>query len=190
MNQFKYCKYCHKKFFKKCRQIEWENKQFCCSECWNHRMETPFYKELMLQKLISQTVITKSGCMEWSGYLNQKGYGVIHAFGKHYFTHRLMWILKNGKISNGKLICHICDNPPCINYKHLFKGTHLDNNKDMILKGRQNNQRTLTNNHVQKILTMAKEGILYKDIAKEFSITVSWTNRIATQNGIYRNKGW
>lgn len=34
-------------------------------------------------------------------------------------------------------ICHTCDNPPCVNFNHLFKGTALDNTNDMIAKGRK-----------------------------------------------------
>jgi hypothetical protein len=34
------------------------------------------------------------------------------------------------------LACHHCDNPPCCNPVHLFQGTHLDNNLDSKIKGR------------------------------------------------------
>ena len=39
-------------------------------------------------------------------------------------------------IPDGLLVCHVCDNRPCIAVEHLFLGTHQENTDDARRKGR------------------------------------------------------
>jgi len=80
----------------------------------------------------------KSGeCWEWKGAKNLQGYGKLkQVCGKIKAAHRLAWELANGEIPPGKLVLHRCDNPGCVRPSHLFVGTHVDNHRDMIDKGR------------------------------------------------------
>lgn len=89
------------------------------------------------EHLLSRVRELGKGCWEWTGKKNSKGYGGVGFRGKNWRVNRVAWILFKGEeIPEGMMVCHSCDNPSCINPKHLFLGTALDNNRDMMEKGR------------------------------------------------------
>ena len=79
------------------------------------------------------------GCWEWQAQ-NVNGYGRIRINGKLVLSHRVVWEMNNGKIPNGIDILHSCDNPSCVNPKHLWAGTHQENMKDRDNKNRNGNR--------------------------------------------------
>jgi len=98
---------------------------------WEYRL-IPFE-----QRILSQ-IIYGSGndCHIFTGRRNTGGYGQIKKNGKCLLVHRWVWETANGLIPDGFCVLHSCDNPQCVNIKHLRLGTHDDNMKDKKAKGR------------------------------------------------------
>jgi len=110
----------------------------------------------------------KDECWEWSGTKDGHGYGKISMLGRGYSpvkAPRVSWVLHYGAIPDGMYICHICDNPSCVNPQHLMMGTPKDNTQDMWQKGRDNHvswgnawARKLTPKDVVRIREIASVG--------------------------------
>lgn len=81
--------------------------------------------------------VNEKGCWECtSHYLNNKGYPVTKIKGKQVSVARYMFIVNRGEITGGLHVRHKCDNPLCINPDHLELGTHADNMRDKVERGR------------------------------------------------------
>lgn len=85
--------------------------------------------------------LSPNDCWEWQAYVNpENGYGTFCICGNVY-AHRVAYMLAHpDEDISDLLICHTCDNKICMNPAHLFKGTHIDNARDMVQKGRNRNQ--------------------------------------------------
>jgi hypothetical protein len=76
-------------------------------------------------------------CWLWNGSRLPAGYGLFRSDnGKLVVAHVYAYELLYGPTPPGLDICHVCDNPPCVNEAHLFSGTRLDNMRDAQGKGR------------------------------------------------------
>ena len=64
------------------------------------------------------------------------GYGVIRVSGQTVRAHRIAWQLYVGEIPIGLNVLHHCDRKLCVNPRHLFLGTQIDNIRDCVNKGR------------------------------------------------------
>lgn len=82
----------------------------------------------LLERLNSRTSEpTASGCREWTGQKNPKGYGILfHAGGKR-AAHRLLFEATNGPIPSGQWIDHMCGNRSCVALEHLRAVTPSEN---------------------------------------------------------------
>jgi hypothetical protein len=75
-------------------------------------------------------------CWPWRGSTN-KGYGQFSFNGKPVGSHIMSYNLFRGTLKSGEVVRHSCDNPICVNPRHLDSGTHADNVADKVSRGRQ-----------------------------------------------------
>lgn len=97
-------------------------------------------------------------CHIWTGATRKDKYGNfnIRSENKTYLAHRFAWILKHKKIPKKLCVLHHCDNPSCVNTKHLFLGSLKDNTQDMLKKRRH--VAILTKKEVLVIRSLYKSG--------------------------------
>jgi hypothetical protein len=187
--QSKICPCCGIIFYKSNNQnlFHWNKQKYCCHKCGLLKLPKEEYLEKKLKYIISKSIYNESGCLEYQGSLN-KGYGLLKLFGKTVVVTRIIWTILKGDIPKGLCVLHQCDNPKCVNIDHLFLGTHQDNSDDKIKKGRNKANSKYYRNKIDQILELINKGVLYKDIAIQFSLYPTRISQIAIENGIIKNR--
>lgn len=107
-----------------------------------------------------------SGCWLWHHTTGVNGYGVInYGFQKIVASRYSVERATGMKIPIGKVVCHKCDTPACVNPDHLFVGTQRDNIRDCVSKGRNQlgedrPNAVLTESLVRRIRREYRFGVL------------------------------
>lgn len=127
-------------------------------------------------------------CWEWTALRQKRGYGIVSWHGKLMLAHRVALNLSDGDFDSPLHVCHSCDNPPCCNPAHLWRGTDLDNSHDAATKGRLVTQRgeasaraKLTIAAVKDIRSSTERGV---DLARKYNVTKSLIGHIR------KNRAW
>ncbi|MDI6868544.1 MAG: HNH endonuclease signature motif containing protein [Coprothermobacterota bacterium] len=113
-------------------------------------------------------------CWEWQGKTIKDGYGAFHFRGKRVIASRFAWTLFYGEIPPGMYVLHKCDNPACVNPRHLFLGTQKENMQDAVLKlrksGPHNGKTKLSWPQVDTIRLLLERGWSTYRLAKLFEV--------------------
>lgn len=154
-----------------------------------------------IERFLAKVVINDStNCWEWVGSKYRGGYGHFRRFINNKWTmgksHRYSYEFYNNvsiKSMEGLVVCHTCDNPCCVNPKHLFLGTAKDNAFDMMKKnrnvfGRNSKHNWLSLDIAKKIRKCRIENpnLSYKEIGLLFNTSASQVHRIVN-NVIWKN---
>lgn len=106
-----------------------------------------------------------------------KGYGTLYLEGRLWLTHRLSYALHNGDLPDGLVVRHSCDNPPCVNPRHLLIGTHAENMQDMAV--RQRAASPLTVGDVAAIrAAYAAGGVSMSALGRQYGIAPASVHQI------------
>ncbi len=92
-------------------------------------------------------ISVETDCWLWCGVKTLGGYGQFRLWGfaAKFMAHRVSFRMFRGKIPGGKVLMHRCDNPSCVNPRHLEVGSYQGNIWDMIRKGRHSGCVKVTN---------------------------------------------
>ena len=131
-------------------------------------------------------VSTPDACWEWKAGKSPMGYGRYRLPERAVFAHRYAYELVHGPIPDGLFACHRCDNPGCVNPAHIFLGTHDDNMRDMVSKGRhtagdKNASRKVSAIEVTQIRARRDAGETLKAIGDSYGITRQAVHLIVTR---------
>jgi len=170
-------------------------KDYVCGRCYKRlkRSGKAIPKQTIEDRFWSK--VDKKGedeCWKWKD--TDSRYGDFRYDNKVVKSHRYSYELKYGKIPFGLYVCHKCDNPTCVNPKHLFLGTQQDNMNDMIEKGRSimcsfpnnRNSAKLTEKQVKEIRVLSRMGLTQTRLSIKYNISITQIYNIVN-NKIWRN---
>jgi hypothetical protein len=122
-------------------------------------------------------------CWPWTGARNEHGYGLLRVDDRLEKAPRVALALDGRPVPPDMQACHECDNPACVNPKHLYVGTHRDNADDMLARGRpnrgeKNGQARLTQERADAMRKDRATGWNYDELVAKYGVSKSTVSRV------------
>jgi hypothetical protein len=135
---------------------------------------TPAYDRVM-KKSIQSVVYSYEDCACTHCVLatNGDGYPVVSiASGKMQTTAaKVVWEHSHGRVPDGLVVCHKCNNRACVNIDHLFVDSHSSRAAIKVLSGRARGNQKLTKSQAVQIIQRCNSGERNADLAREYGVT-------------------
>ena len=139
------------------------------------RLAKAYSLESLLRERFMEYVEVGESCWLWTGHTTSGSkwtYGRFAIGKRGVYAHRFSYLLFNGELEDGKVVCHSCDNTLCVNPAHLWQGTTAENTQDMVRKGR--GKRLLSSSQVAEIRRRYSLGdISTSELAREFGCGIT-----------------
>lgn len=128
-----------------------------------------------------QKVDASGECWEWTAHTNNDGYGMFWFEGRNIGAHRMSWMLEHGETPDDWVL-HKCGNRKCVNPKHLYRGSPLDNARDCTRDGNQcgGRQKKITLEGAYEIRRLRAQGVKQQDLADMFDVRQGHIANICT----------
>lgn len=122
---------------------------------------------------------TPEECWLWTKGMSGD-YGVLKVAGHVIRAHA--WALAEATGAWGECALHSCDNPPCVNPRHLRWGSRVDNGHDVAIRHRKAGVRQWSNKltapDVLSIRARHEAGERVKALSIEYNVTMSSISNI------------
>ncbi|MET4698999.1 DNA-directed RNA polymerase subunit RPC12/RpoP [Constrictibacter sp. MBR-5] len=159
------CKICNNEF-----EATYKTAGHVCKPCHIELVKkNTKLKKLALEAIQNIKYAEIDGChVVKTRYIKRK------VLGANLYVHRLIARFVKGLNIRGKVVCHSCDNPQCINPDHLFVGSYKDNSKDAAKKGHI--RKWVLRDNIADIRKRLKAGETIASIAAEYGVydTAVW----------------
>jgi hypothetical protein len=130
---------------------------------------------------------SSSSCWQWHSGRDPDGYGIFSSQGKSYRAHRWLYRVIHGEICSSLVVRHKCDNPSCVNLRHLELGTVADNKRDQMERGRMPDRKgekhpssLLTDDQVRDIRRRVSCGEKHAHLAAEYGVSRQHIGKIVS----------
>lgn len=139
-------------------------------------------KQDYLRQEVLRIIETRSEeCFEWKFSRTPRGYGKVIVDGCLHYAHRYALFMSSGR--HGEVAAHSCDNPSCINPRHLRWTDVAGNLSDMADRkrsclGKKNHMTKISEEVVREIRDERKNGESQRSISKRHGVSRSQVGRI------------